>query len=145
MKDTLKPGIKFEHRFFVPPSKTVPSLYPESEEFVAMPEVFATGFLVGFLEWSCIKAINPHLDWPEEQPAAQSPRGFAQAACSKSSSDQDQALPQTGAYEAALMFFAVMFDEEEHSEILNNWFTVKPEEIEALFKELCGCDSKSNS
>ena len=32
-----------------------------------MPEVFATGYLVGFLEWSCIKAINPHLDWPNEQ------------------------------------------------------------------------------
>ncbi len=32
-----------------------------------MPEVFATGFLVGFLEWACIKAINPHLDWPKEQ------------------------------------------------------------------------------
>jgi len=67
MKDTLKPGIKFEHKFVVPPSKTVSSLYPESAEFVVMPEVFATGFLVGFLEWSCIKAINPHLDWPNEQ------------------------------------------------------------------------------
>ena len=67
MKDTLKPGIKYEHKFLVPASKTVPSLYPESEEFLAMPEVFATGFMVGFLEWSCIKAINPHLDWPEEQ------------------------------------------------------------------------------
>jgi fluoroacetyl-CoA thioesterase len=32
-----------------------------------MPEVFATGYLVGFLEWACIKAINPHLDWPREQ------------------------------------------------------------------------------
>jgi len=32
-----------------------------------MPEVFATGFLVGFLEWACIKAINPYLDWPLEQ------------------------------------------------------------------------------
>jgi fluoroacetyl-CoA thioesterase len=32
-----------------------------------MPEVFATGFMVGFLEWACIKAINPHLDWPSEQ------------------------------------------------------------------------------
>jgi len=32
-----------------------------------MPEVFATGFLVGFLEWACIKAVIPHLDWPEEQ------------------------------------------------------------------------------
>jgi len=67
MKDTLKPGIKYEHKFIIPPNKTVPHLYPESEEFVAMPEVFATGFLVGFLEWSCIKAVNPHLDWPKEQ------------------------------------------------------------------------------
>ena len=32
-----------------------------------MPEVFATGFMVGFLEWACIKAINPYLDWPNEQ------------------------------------------------------------------------------
>jgi fluoroacetyl-CoA thioesterase len=67
MKETLKPGIKLEHRFTVPPSKTVPALYPESDEFVAMPEVFATGFLVGLLEWTCIKAVNPHLDWPREQ------------------------------------------------------------------------------
>lgn len=67
MKDSLKPGIRYEHTFTVPLSKTVPALYPESDEFLAMPEVFATGFLVGFLEWACIKAINPHLDWPQEQ------------------------------------------------------------------------------
>jgi len=67
MKDTLQPGIKYEHTYKVPESKTVPSLYPEAGEFVIMPEVFATGFMVGFLEWSCIKAIKPHLDWPAEQ------------------------------------------------------------------------------
>lgn len=67
MKESLKPGIRFEHRFVVPSSKTVPALYPEAAEFVAMPEVFATGFLVGFLEWACIKCVNPHLDWPREQ------------------------------------------------------------------------------
>ena len=67
MKDTLKPGIRYAHKFVVPSSKTVPALYPESADFVAMPEVFATGFLVGFLEWACIKAVNPHLDWPGEQ------------------------------------------------------------------------------
>ena len=67
MKETLKAGIRYEHKFTVPHSKTVPALYPESEEFMAMPAVFATGFLVGFLEWACIKAINPHLDWPQEQ------------------------------------------------------------------------------
>jgi fluoroacetyl-CoA thioesterase len=67
MKDTLKPGICYEHKFLLPSTKTVPALYPESPEFLAMPEVFATGFLVGFLEWACIMAIKPHLDWPEEQ------------------------------------------------------------------------------
>lgn len=67
MKATLKPGIRYEHKFIVPPTKTVPALYPEADEFVVMPQVFATGFLVGLLEWACIKAINPHLDWPQEQ------------------------------------------------------------------------------
>jgi fluoroacetyl-CoA thioesterase len=67
MKDSLKPGLVYEHRFTLTKAKMVPSLYPESDEFPAMPEVFATGYLVGFLEWACIKAINPHLDWPREQ------------------------------------------------------------------------------
>jgi fluoroacetyl-CoA thioesterase len=67
MKESLKPGIKYEHKFLVPSSKTVPALYPEAEEFLAMPEVFATGFMVGFLEWACIKCVNPHIDWPKEQ------------------------------------------------------------------------------
>ncbi|MGC4090124.1 MAG: thioesterase family protein [Polyangiaceae bacterium] len=67
MHDSLVVGVKYVHTFKVPASKTVPALYPESEEFVAMPKVFATGFLVGLLEWACIKAVNPHLDWPKEQ------------------------------------------------------------------------------
>ncbi|MFZ7128609.1 MAG: thioesterase family protein [Desulfobacterales bacterium] len=67
MTKTLKPGIRYEHKLKVLPSKTVPALFPEAEEFLLMPEVFATGFLVGFLEWTCIKAVNPHIDWPKEQ------------------------------------------------------------------------------
>jgi fluoroacetyl-CoA thioesterase len=67
MKDTLKPGIESEFTFHIPGTKTVPALYPESAEFQEMPGVFATGFLVGFLEWACIQAVNPHLDWPAEQ------------------------------------------------------------------------------
>ncbi len=67
MKDTLKPGIESEFTFRVTCAKTVPALYPEANEFRLMPEVFATGFLVGFLEWACIRAVNPHIDWPEEQ------------------------------------------------------------------------------
>jgi fluoroacetyl-CoA thioesterase len=67
MKDTLKPGLTFEFQFKVPENKTVPHLYPEMPEGQVMPKVFATGYLVGLFEFSCIKFINPHLDWPEEQ------------------------------------------------------------------------------
>ncbi|RCX24742.1 thioesterase family protein [Thioalbus denitrificans] len=67
MKESLRPGIEYEHRFTVTDAKTVPALYPEAPEFQAMPAVFATGFMVGFLEWACIRAVNPHLDWPAEQ------------------------------------------------------------------------------
>lgn len=67
MKETLKAGIEHELRFRIPEAKTVPALYPESSEFQAMPRVFATGFMVGLIEWTCIEAVNPHIDWPEEQ------------------------------------------------------------------------------
>lgn len=67
MKETLQPGIRYQHKFVVPESKTVPALFPEAEEFAVMPEVLATGFMVGLLEWACIKALKPHLDWPQEQ------------------------------------------------------------------------------
>src|SRR6476661_7962027 len=62
MKPSLAPGLEHELRFTVPVGKTVPHLYPESPAFAAMPEVFATGFMVGLVEWACILAIAPHLD-----------------------------------------------------------------------------------
>jgi len=67
MKDTLKAGLTYQFRFTVPDSKTVPALYPESEAFQQMPQVLATGYMVGLMEWACIEALRPHLDWPREQ------------------------------------------------------------------------------
>jgi len=67
MKETLRPGIEHEFRFRISTSKTVSALYPESEEFQVMPEAFATGYMVGLIEWACIQAINPHINWPWEQ------------------------------------------------------------------------------
>lgn len=67
MKDTLKPGLTYQFKFTIPPTKTVAHLYPESSLFQEMPEVLATGFLVGLMEWACIEALKPHLDWPREQ------------------------------------------------------------------------------
>jgi fluoroacetyl-CoA thioesterase len=67
MKDTLKPGLAYQFRFKILPTKTVPNLYPESQLFREMPEVLATGYMVGLVEWACIEALRPHLDWPREQ------------------------------------------------------------------------------
>jgi len=67
MKDTLKPGLSLEFKYTVPENKTVPFLFPEAPEFLVMPNVLATGFMVGLFEWACIKLLTTHLDWPDEQ------------------------------------------------------------------------------
>lgn len=65
MKDTLAAGISHTLRFQVPVEKTVPRLYPESALFREMPEVFATGYLVGLIEWACMEALAPYLEEDE--------------------------------------------------------------------------------
>lgn len=67
MKESLQPGLAFEFTYQVPENRTVPHLLPESPEFQAMPRVLASGYMVGLIEWACIRAVNPHLDWPREQ------------------------------------------------------------------------------
>lgn len=61
MTHELVPGLTHRLTFTVPREKTVPFLYPESEQFARMPEVFATGFMVGLMEWCCIDLLAPHL------------------------------------------------------------------------------------
>jgi len=67
MRDSLRAGLTHSFTYRVPESKLVPALFPEAPEFQAMPRVLATGYLVGLVEWTCIQAVNPHLDWPREQ------------------------------------------------------------------------------
>jgi fluoroacetyl-CoA thioesterase len=62
MKPTLKAGLTHRFAYTVPENKTVPFLYPESADFAAMPKVFATGFMVGLMEWTCMQLIETHLD-----------------------------------------------------------------------------------
>ncbi len=62
MKPTLLPGATAQHAFRIPAEKTVPYLFPEAHEFQQMPTVFATGFMVGLMEWTCLKVIEAHLD-----------------------------------------------------------------------------------
>ena len=67
MKDTLRAGLTGTFRYKVPPSKTVPRIYPEAPDFQLMPKVLATGYLVALCEWAAIELMKPHLDWPREQ------------------------------------------------------------------------------
>ena len=63
----LEPGLTGTLTFTVPANKTVPFLYPEAPEFRTMPRVFATGFLVGLVEWACMRLVAPYLDVPAVQ------------------------------------------------------------------------------
>lgn len=67
MSPDLKAGIQLDFEYNVPDTKTVSRLYPEWSEFGEMPEVFATGYLIGLMEGVCQLAIKPFLDWPREQ------------------------------------------------------------------------------
>lgn len=62
MKPTLRPGLTHSFSYKVPPSKTVPFVYEESPELQVMPEVFATAFMVGLMEWTCMQLLAPHLE-----------------------------------------------------------------------------------
>jgi fluoroacetyl-CoA thioesterase len=67
MSPDLKPGITFEWTYMVPPRSTVPQLYHDTPFCLDMPEVLATGYMVGMMELACVNGIMPYMDWPREQ------------------------------------------------------------------------------
>lgn len=62
MRDGIEPGLKHRFEYVVPENKTVPHLFPEAPDFQTMPAVFATGFMVGLMEWTCIQLMQPFLE-----------------------------------------------------------------------------------
>ncbi|GAA4629822.1 thioesterase family protein [Actinoallomurus vinaceus] len=62
MRSSLRPGLTATLYYRVPETRTVPHLLPESDEFGGMPSVLATGYLVGLVEWTCMRALAGHLD-----------------------------------------------------------------------------------
>ncbi len=62
MKSTLKSGLTHRFAYTVPENKTVPYTYPEAPEIAAMPKVFATGFMIVLMEWTCTQLLAAHLD-----------------------------------------------------------------------------------
>lgn len=67
MSPDLKPGVTFEWTYQVPPRATVPRLYHDTPFCLDMPDVLATGYMVGMMELACVNGMMPYMDWPREQ------------------------------------------------------------------------------
>lgn len=67
MHPDFQPGLRFEWTYTVPERATVPQLYHDTPFCRDMPDVLATGYLVGMMELACIHGMMPYLDWPREQ------------------------------------------------------------------------------
>lgn len=67
MSPDLKPGVVFEWTYVVPERATVPRLYNDTGFCLDMPDVLATGYMVGMMELACVNGIMPFVDWPREQ------------------------------------------------------------------------------
>ena len=59
--DQLKPGLRHRQTILVDQSLTVPAVADAFTGFAEMPPVFATAFLVGFVERTCIELLRPYL------------------------------------------------------------------------------------
>jgi fluoroacetyl-CoA thioesterase len=67
MNPDLKPGLTFEWTYVVPERATVPNLYHDTAFCRDMPNVLATGYMVGMMELACTQGIMRFVDWPREQ------------------------------------------------------------------------------
>ncbi|MES2899697.1 MAG: thioesterase family protein [Pseudomonadota bacterium] len=67
MSPELKAGLRFEWSYLVPPRATVPGLYHDTAFCLDMPDVLATGYMVGMMELACVHGMMPFMDWPREQ------------------------------------------------------------------------------
>jgi fluoroacetyl-CoA thioesterase len=62
----MRPGLevgaraRFAHR--IGAEHCVPHLFPEAASFQAMPQVFATGYMVGLMEWACVEHLAPYCE-----------------------------------------------------------------------------------
>lgn len=67
MRPELQVGMRFSWEYTIPERSTVPNLYHDTEFCRVMPNVLATGYLVGMMELACIHGLMPYVDWPQEQ------------------------------------------------------------------------------
>jgi fluoroacetyl-CoA thioesterase len=62
----VKPGLDVGHRAEfsrrVPPEETVSRIFPDSALLAEMPHVYATAYMIGFMEWGCCEHLAPYYD-----------------------------------------------------------------------------------
>src|SRR5262245_29659615 len=56
------PGTTHMQTLMVDDTLVVPAVSEHFTGFRDMPPVFATAFMVGFIEWACIEAIRPFIE-----------------------------------------------------------------------------------
>jgi fluoroacetyl-CoA thioesterase len=57
----LRPGLRHTQSIVVGEALTVPAVSSAFTGFADMPAVFATAYLVAFVEWTCIELLRPYL------------------------------------------------------------------------------------
>jgi len=62
----LRAGLRHTLILRIDPSLIVPAVSPSFSGFRDMPPVFATAFMVAFIEWACVEALRPYLS-PSER------------------------------------------------------------------------------
>ena len=60
-KPTLRPGLVHSETVLITDRLIVPEMADYFSNFAAMPPVFATAYLVAFVEWTCVRALADHL------------------------------------------------------------------------------------
>ncbi|MEM8569418.1 MAG: thioesterase family protein [Pseudomonadota bacterium] len=62
----MKPGLSVGDRATfsreVPAHETVSRLFSDSELLSQMPDVYATAYMVGFMEWACCEQLAPYYE-----------------------------------------------------------------------------------
>lgn len=58
---SLQLGLRHAETLVVDETLTVPAMALSMNGFADMPAVFATAYLVAFVEWTCIELLRPHL------------------------------------------------------------------------------------
>lgn len=61
MHNAIVPGITHSLSLQVNDRLLVTAFAPQFSAFADLPPVFATAFMVGFMEWACIEALKPYL------------------------------------------------------------------------------------